>query len=131
MANRQSLLLDTHVFVWALEQVDKIGQTTLSLMQSGAAVYVSKVTLWELAIKYRTQKFPYETDYLLEGMKLSGFSLLDIDTDHLQKYAAVELSHKDPFDVLLIAQAEVEHFTFVTADRKILVSSYNLQDASR
>lgn len=131
MASKQPLLLDSHVFVWALEQVDKIGQATLSLIQSGIEVYVSKVTLWELAIKYKSEKFPYDTNYLLEGIKQSGLSILDIDVDHLQKYTSVKLAHKDPFDLMLVAQAETEKFRFVTADNKILESSYDIQDASR
>jgi PIN domain nuclease of toxin-antitoxin system len=129
MVSRQALLLDSHVFIWSLEQVDKIGQATLSLLQSGVEVYVSKATLWELAIKYKVDRFPYDTNYLLEGIKLSGYLLLDIDADHLQKYASIELSHKDPFDLMLIAQAETEKFKFITADKKVLESAYDTQDA--
>ena len=129
MASKQALLLDSHVFIWALEQVDKIGQTTLSLMQSGVEVYVSKATLWELAIKHKANKFPYDTNYLSEGLKLSGFSLLDIEVEHLQNYTSIELSHKDPFDLLLVSQAETENLKFVTADNKIMELSYDIQDA--
>lgn len=131
MSSKQSLLLDSHIFIWALEQVDKLGQTTLALMQSGVEVYVSKATLWELAIKYKAKKFPYDTNYLLEGIKLSGYSLLDIDVDHLQKYTSVELLHGDPFDLMLVAQAETENFIFVSADNKLLESTYDIQNATR
>jgi PIN domain nuclease of toxin-antitoxin system len=129
MVNKQALLLDSHVFIWSLEQVDKIGQETLTLLQSGVEVYISKATLWELAIKYKADKFPYDTNYLYEGMKLSGYSLLDIEVEHLQMYASIELPHKDPFDLMLVAQAETENFTFVTADIKLLESSYDVQNA--
>lgn len=130
MPNKPQLLLDSHVFVWALEQVHKIGPLTLALIQSGQEVFVSKASLWELAIKYKAQKFPYDTNYLLEGIHLSGFTVLDIQSEHLQTYSSVRLPHKDPFDSLLIAQAQAEQLLFVTADDQILQSAYNLQDAA-
>jgi PIN domain nuclease of toxin-antitoxin system len=95
-------------------------------------VYVSKATLWELAIKYKAKKFPYDTNYLLEGLNQSGFSLLDIVSNHLQAYPATRLhKNKDPFDMLLITQADVEQCVFITADNKILDSSYNVHDAKQ
>src|SRR5476649_1934420 len=121
---RQSLLLDSHVFVWSLEQTEKIGKETQKLLQSGVSVYISKASFWELAIKYKAKKFPYDTNYLLEGLKLSGFTVLDIDTDHLQAYPTIQLFNKDPFDLLLLTQAYVEQYMFITADGKILESSY-------
>ncbi|HEX4774357.1 MAG TPA: type II toxin-antitoxin system VapC family toxin [Candidatus Saccharimonadales bacterium] len=128
---RQSLLLDSHVFIWSLEQTKKIGQETQKLLQSGVSVYISKASLWELAIKYKAKKFPYDTKYLLEGIKLSGFSVLDIETDHLQAYPTTQLLYKDPFDLLLVTQAYVEGYMFITADGKILESSYTVQDATK
>ena len=128
---RQALLLDSHVFIWSLEQTEKIGPQTQKLLRSAIAVYVSKATLWELAIKYKAKKFPYDTNYLLEGINLSGFSVLDIDVDHLQAYPTTRLPSKDPFDLLLVTQAYVEQYIFVTADSKIIESSYNVQDATK
>ncbi|MGH7237695.1 MAG: type II toxin-antitoxin system VapC family toxin, partial [Candidatus Saccharimonadales bacterium] len=71
----------------------------------------------------------YDTVYLLEGIKASGFLLLDIYTEHLQAYASVRLPHKDPFDSLLVAQSEVENCIFLTADANILGSNYTTHDA--
>lgn len=129
--NKQPLLLDSHVFIWALEQVEKLGQETHQLLLSGASVYISKASLWELAIKYKANKFPYDIDYLLEGIRLSGFSILDIDTDHLRAYPTTILPNNDPFDLLLLTQARVEQCMFVTADGKILNSSYIVHDATK
>ena len=128
---RQPLLLDSHVFIWSLEQTEKLGPETQKLLQSGVNVYISKASLWELAIKYKAKKFPYDTNYLLEGVKLSGLSLLDIDTEHLQAYPTIQLFNKDPFDLLLVAQANVEQYLFITADNMILGSSYATQDATK
>lgn len=129
--NKQPLLLDSHVFIWALEQTEKIGELTQKLLCSGVSVYISKASLWELAIKYKAKKFPYDTNYLLEGIKLSGFSVLDIDIDHLQEYPETQLLNNDPFDLLLITQSYIEGYVFVTADQKILKSSYLVQDATK
>jgi len=128
---KQPILLDSHVFIWSLEQITKLGQETRQLLQSGVPVYISKASLWELAIKYKAKKFPYDTNYLLEGIKLSGFLVLDIDTDHLSAYPTIQLLNKDPFDLLLVAQAYVERYMFITADGKILKSSYTVQDATK
>lgn len=128
---RQPLLLDSHVFIWSLEQTEKLGQETQKLLQSGVSVYISKASLWELAIKYKAKKFPYDTNYLLDGVKLSGFSVLDIDIDHLQAYPTTQLLNKDPFDLILVTQAYVEQYMFITADSKILESSYIVQDATK
>jgi len=127
---KQPLLLDSHVFIWSLEQIEKLGQETKKLLQSGVSVYISKASLWELAIKYKAKKFPYDTNYLLEGIKQSGFSVLDIDTDHLQAYPTMQLPNKDPFDLLLVTQAYVEQYLFITADDMILKSSYAVHDAT-
>lgn len=128
--NNQRLLLDSHVFMWALEGVEKLGPKTQALIQSGIEVYVSKVSLWELAIKYRMKKFPYATNYLIDGIKLSGLSLLDIETEHLQTYSLIKFPHKDPFDLLLISQSISENLTFITADKILLRSSFEFTDAS-
>jgi PIN domain nuclease of toxin-antitoxin system len=129
---KQPLLLDSHIFIWALEQVEKLGQITQQLIQSGATVYVSKTSLWELAIKHKAKKLPYDTNYLLGGLTKSGFSLLDIDTSHLQAYPGIEVNdNKDPFDLLLIAQSVIEQCIFITANGKILESSYKVQDAKK
>jgi PIN domain nuclease of toxin-antitoxin system len=128
---KQSLLLDSHVFIWSLEQTEKLGQKAQQLLLSGARVYVSKASLWELAIKYKAKKFPYNTNYLLEGIKSSGFLLLDIDIEHFQAYPTVQLPNADPFDLLLVTQAHLEQYIFITADSKILKSSYNIHDAKQ
>jgi len=56
----------------------------------------------------------------------------DIDTDHLQAYPTIQLPdpNKDPFDLLLVAQARVEQYLFITADGKILESLYTIHDAT-
>lgn len=90
---------------------------------------MSKATLWELAIKHKTKKFPHNTAYLLEGMQLAGFSLLDIDTEHLKAYDGVRLKHKNPFDVLLLAQASAEDYVFVSADAQLIGAAANVYDA--
>lgn len=128
---RLPILLDSHVFIWALEQTERIGEETMKLLQSGVSVYISKASLWELAIKYREKKFPYDTKYLQEGIKLSGFSLLDIDTEHLQAYSTIQLLNNDPFDLLLVAQAQTEQYLFITADKKILRSQYAAHDVTK
>ncbi|MEO6760864.1 MAG: type II toxin-antitoxin system VapC family toxin [Candidatus Saccharimonadales bacterium] len=125
------VLLDSHVFLWALEQPHKIGAKTTQLITEADSVYVSVVSLWELELQHAAGKFPYTTTKLVEGIKQSGFKLMKLEPSHIQEYGRVKLPHKDPFDTLLVAQSQAEDCLFITADKQILASSHIVQDASK
>lgn len=133
MTMNKPVLLDTHVFVWALEQSDKIGYQTKQLIQNAPAVYVSVASLWELAIKFKTGKFQHDTKKLQQGLTQSNFALLPINPAHIEQYANVVLPHADPFDTVMVAQSVAESLILITADKQILSQSseYILQNASR
>ena len=114
------LLLDTHVFLWSLKKPQKIGPETVDIMYSASKIYVSVVSLWELAIKYKAGKFSYSTEELIKGLTDSGFELLSFGAEHLRSYNSVLLPHSDPFDALLVSQSESESALFITADKQIL-----------
>jgi PIN domain nuclease of toxin-antitoxin system len=123
------ILLDSHVLLWALEQTQKLGPKTKAMLGSVQTMYVSKATLWELAIKHKNGKLPYDTTTLLAGIEGSGFTVLDIAGEHIEMYATITLPHNDPFDTMLVAQAEHEGCALLTADASILGTDYKLLDA--
>ena len=116
------LLLDTHVFLWALEDLDRLpGSVQTLLAATENPLLVSVASFWEIAIKTAAGKLvfkdPSRLASLEEWVHLIGAEMLPISAKHA--LATVKLRdwlHKDPFDRMLAAQALVEDATLVTAD---------------
>jgi PIN domain nuclease of toxin-antitoxin system len=123
------LLLDSHVFVWAVFSPEKLGARIRSVVEDSDMLYVSTVTLWELAIKYRIGKFVHPPLDLARELRDLGADELNISHEHLVALPGVELPHGDPFDAMLVAQARAEDLALVTADRALLSSGYETLDA--
>ncbi|MQS00149.1 PIN domain-containing protein, partial [Gluconobacter sp. AC10] len=77
---------------------------------------VSIVSLWEIAIKIRIGKLAANMNDILAAIPAEGFSLLGIQPEHLKILTSLPLHHRDPFDHLLMAQAQAEHATFLSED---------------
>ena len=113
------LLLDTHVWLWWLKNDVKIQNILEVIAKPQNEVYVSAASIWEISIKRALGKLeaPNDLDQIVEG---KGFLPLPISLLHGQNAGKLpEISdHKDPFDRMLIAQAQVEGLTIVTHDKK-------------
>lgn len=116
----RGLLLDSNAFLWLLQEPEKLGHETMVLISGGKTLFVSLASIWELALKYQKQKLDFSPDELLTAVEAIGGSTLQISGKHIAATSRVNLSHKDPFDKMLVAQAEVENLTLVTADRLLL-----------
>lgn len=127
----KNILIDTHIFIWLLFEDYKLTPIARAAIEQAEQVSISVISLWELAIKFSAQKFPYAPDVLAEGLKMLAIVELPIRPSHLMTLPTIELPHKDPFDALLIAQAQSEQVYFLTADKTILQSNYQTIDASR
>ncbi len=115
-----NLLLDTHVLLWALEGNPRLGAEARRMVVDGRnRVYVSAVSVWEIAIKRSLGKITVP-DTLLKTITSSGFSALPITLEHADAVSHLPLWHQDPFDRLLIAQAQQEQMTLVTHDAAML-----------
>jgi PIN domain nuclease of toxin-antitoxin system len=110
-----SLLLDTHVVLWWLADAPSLSEEIKDRLDHEADVYVSAVTVWEVAIKQAIGKLTAPAD-LPERVRDSGFRELPIGFDHAIAAGRLPLIHRDPFDRMLVAQARCEHLTLVTAD---------------
>lgn len=114
------LLLDTHVLLWSLADDPRLGASARGLIADPANdVLVSVASLWEIVIKTRIGKLEADFGEIDRALDTQGFARLAIETAHLAALAGLEPLHRDPFDHLLIAQAEVEAATLVTEDRDI------------
>jgi PIN domain nuclease of toxin-antitoxin system len=115
------LLLDTHALLWAVMDPDKLGSNArVAITAVGAQVRVSHVSLWELAIKRRLGKLSELDRPALEwfesNVSKSRFLQLSIAARHLGAVELLPSLHGDPFDRLLVAQAQAEGLTIVTLD---------------
>jgi PIN domain nuclease of toxin-antitoxin system len=119
-----SLLLDTHVVLWWLTDDPTLAAEIKERLDHEPDVYVSPATIWEVAIKQSIGKLDKPAD-LAERIRDSGFRHLNITAEHGIIAGRLPLIHRDPFDRMLIAQAQAEHLTLVTRDAEI--SKYDVE----
>jgi PIN domain nuclease of toxin-antitoxin system len=113
------LLLDTHVLLWAAAQPNRLSAAALSLIDNPAnELFFSAASIWEVAIKRGLGRSDFQADprLLRRGLLDNGYSELPIVSDHVVAIDSLPLIHKDPFDRLLVAQANVEGISLLTAD---------------
>jgi PIN domain nuclease of toxin-antitoxin system len=110
------LLLDTHVFIWAVTASPQLKAAARTLLSSADRVYVSAASIWEVAIKSRLGKIEGDVGHVVEAIEASGFQELPVAARHAAAVAGLPMHHADPFDRLLLAQAFTEPLRLVTAD---------------
>lgn len=118
------LILDTHVFLWWREDSPKLERTVREAVASADIAVFSAVSAWEIAIKVGLGKLRV-TAPLEVVFDPPGFSKLPLSASHALALASLPLHHRDPFDRMLIAQAQVEGLTVVTHDARF--EPYNVQ----
>jgi len=112
-------LLDSHVLLWWLQNDPALSSKALRAISSADnEIFISAVTAWELAIKNHSGKL--EIHKLLDGLesKLTeeGFFTITISMRHALRAGALPSHHRDPFDRMLIAQAQVEDLSLISND---------------
>ncbi|HEX3172705.1 MAG TPA: type II toxin-antitoxin system VapC family toxin [Solirubrobacterales bacterium] len=113
------LLLDTNALLWILMAPDRLRKTTAEAIRSEESeVWASVVSPWEFAIKASHGKLRAPDD-LSVRLDLARVSLLPISLRHADAVASLPHHHRDPFDRMLVAQAQVEGLTLVTSDREL------------
>ena len=110
------LLLDTHIYLWAVSADPLLSPETRHFIESADAVYVSAASIWEIAIKARLGKIAVDPDALAAAIEASGFQQLPISAAHAAGVARLPPHHNDPFDRLLVSQAVTEPLRLLTAD---------------
>jgi PIN domain nuclease of toxin-antitoxin system len=112
------LLLDTHVVLWQLSGARTLGPRAREAIAHAAELAFSVVSLAEIGVKAAVGKLEVPDD--LHGQILrTGVRVLGLSPDHALAVAGLPLHHRDPFDRLLIAQAQHERLTLVTADTRM------------
>jgi PIN domain nuclease of toxin-antitoxin system len=117
------LLLDTNVFLWATRYPRRLtDDARAAIAAPGNEVYVSAVVAWEIAIKLPSRKLrlpPNVGTWFPAALVLHRFSSLAIEIHHVVQVEHLPRHHGDPFDRLLIAQAQVEGLVLATGDPQL------------
>ncbi len=115
-----NLLLDTHVLLWWVFDEPRLSASARdAVADSDNRVFVSSASGWEIATKQRIGKLPgYEgmVQALPRLLRRADFDELPIRLDHALRAGSLPGPHRDPFDRILIAQAQVEGLAVMTAD---------------
>ena len=111
------ILVDTHILLWLRTGPEILQTGELRAIEAAANRYVSAVTLWEFAILIGLGRI--EANERLMDVP-EGFDLLPVLSTHCQSFARLPRHHGDPFDRMLIAQAQSERLFLLTRDRTML-----------
>ena len=121
----RKLLLDTHTLLWWLADHPRIGVKAKSLIaEPRNAIYVCAVSHWEISINKSLGKLS-AAENLDQVVEEWGFTKLPISCFHGDQTGALPKHHKDPFDRMLIAQAQSEGLSIITNDE--IFSCYSVQ----
>ena len=113
------LLLDTHTFLWFIEDNPRMSQHIRTLLSEKDEVFLSSASLWEIAIKLSIGKLSISATYdefIPKQLNINRIEVLHIKVSHLAVVSRLPFHHRDPFDRLMIAQALVEQLPIASAD---------------
>ena len=117
MAGR--FVLDSHVLLWAMVDDLRLGQEARGIITSpNNEIFVSAVSVWEITIKRALGKLRAPDD-LVGAIREYGFLELPITSSQAERAGNLPLIHRDPFDRMLVAQAELEGLVLITNDSNI------------
>ncbi|MDT4952631.1 MAG: hypothetical protein QOJ02_769 [Acidobacteriota bacterium] len=113
------LLLDTHAFLWFIDDNPRLSAKAKALLESDADLLLSVASLWEISIKISIGKLilaqPLDV-FLRQQLTNNDIEMLPISLAHLGVVSTLPFHHRDPFDRLLIAQAIIEKMPVVSID---------------
>ncbi|WP_420645591.1 type II toxin-antitoxin system VapC family toxin [Candidatus Leptofilum sp.] len=118
------LLLDTHIFLWYISADKKLPQKFQDEIRNpDNQVYLSTISLWEVIIKHQIGKLPLPNSpqlFIPQERQRHQIEGLDLDEESVCQLATLPYLHRDPFDRMLICQAQSNQMTLVTLDSAIL-----------
>jgi len=117
------ILLDTHIYLWWLQDSPKLSTQARSNIESATEVYVSSASIWEAAIKISIGKLEADIEALAAHIVKSGFIELPVLSRHSIQLTRLPEHHRDPFDRMLVAQAMCEPLRLLTADQQLVAYS--------
>ena len=117
------ILIDTHCWLWGLASPSRLNEKARQLMENGGvAIYLSAASSWEIAIKMSLGKLSLPEPpkkYVPKRLTDQGIRALPVEHAHALQVSTLPDHHKDPFDRILVAQAQIEKMCILTADEQI------------
>lgn len=117
------ILLDTQCWLWMLMAPERFSEVSRSLLEASENdLYLSAASAWEIAIKYGLGKLTLPgrpAELIPELMSQTAVSPLPVLHSHALRVADLPVHHRDPFDRLLVAQAQLEDLPILTADPRL------------
>ena len=119
----KGLLLDTHALLWMVLDHPRLSKRARTQIERITRLVYSAASFWEIGLKLSRGGFDFELpdawhDELIRELRRIGVSRLEIEPAHCRRLQDLPWHHKDPFDRMLVAQAQVEGLTILTADRR-------------
>ena len=120
-------ILDTHTLLWLFDEDENLSSSAKNVILTEDTLYVSIVTFWEIAIKQNIEKLKleYTPSELITLAEQQAISVLQISPKHLDTIRTLEKIHNDPFDRLIIAQAQCEDMTIIT--KNLIIPKYKVK----
>ena len=123
------ILLDTHIFLWALFEPTKLSSSLAKMYQDRQnTFFLSLVSIWEIQIKLQLGKLTFDIDLqkvITEQLNAGYIEILPIKLEHIFNVQSLPFHHKDPFDRLLISQAIIEDLFLASSDS--MISAYSVR----
>lgn len=113
------LLVDTHAFLWFVDGDERLSAAARRAIQDpDGEWWLSAASVWEMAIKSSRKQLtlPAPTHDYINGKVQQGLKVLSVDWPHAAAVERLPFHHKDPFDRLIVAQAQAERLAVVTHD---------------
>jgi PIN domain nuclease of toxin-antitoxin system len=121
-------LIDTQVLIWMAQQPENLSSLSRAILESENELFLSFVSIWEMAIKIKVQKLNIEidlSDFIGSSIEKYNLKLFPISLQHIYFTQKLSLHHRDPFDRLLIAQALSEKMHLISSD--VAFDAYDVQ----
>lgn len=121
-------ILDTHILIWAFSDTENLSKKVQKILDTEEGICTSIASLWEIGIKKSIGKLnvPFSVKELEEQCLAQNIKILPIKSDCIDKLAELPNIHSDPFDRMIIAQAQSENLTIITKDSKIKMYDVNV-----
>ena len=113
-----NLLLDTHILLWWLSGSRRLHAAARKAITDSPRAYVSAATVWEIAIKMALGKLEFHGN-IEEQLALNNLLPLSVTVPHAVAAGGLATHHNDPFDRMLLAQAQSESLTLMTHDGRL------------
>ena len=118
-------LLDTHSLLWTIFEPEKLSAEAQEIiLDRDNIIFISLISLWEISIKQNIGRLDIPEEFF-EVVTKGGFEILSLNMLQIEQYRMLPLYHRDPFDRMLVIQAQLQKLILITRDSEI--SQYDVE----